>query len=476
MNLSAKEIALATNGEWLNIHEHQNTVFNKITTDSRYDCTASLFVALCGKKFDAHDFIATSIKQNAAAICINRNKFIELTIPETIPVLLVDDTTKAYQAIAAYHRRTLKNTVFIGLTGSNGKTSTKDILKSILSQEFGEDQIYATKANTNNHIGVPLNLLSVTPQHKYAIIELGTNHPGEISTLIGILNPEIALLTSVGPSHLEFFKTLKGVAIEKASIFKNFNKNKTNYAIIPYECPEASTIKESIEKDVNTITFGLNEKSDISINNCSSSVNSGRFEIKWKSSFETYKAKVNLPGKHQMLNCASAAALAGILGISHSKIIEYLKLAQITGKRMQVSEINGITCINDAYNANPASMKAGINYISDISSAEQYKFKNTYVVLGDMLELGNNSFNEHLSILKYAVKTCDNAVIYAVGNQMYAAGKKISDKKLIKCRNKSEAGQKLIEHIQSGDIVYLKSSNSTGIAGFESLIKEHTGK
>jgi UDP-N-acetylmuramoyl-tripeptide--D-alanyl-D-alanine ligase len=471
LNISLSKLAKIVNGSWINLSpESKNKQIKCISTDSRKNCNNALFLALSGEFFDGHKFIQPAIEQNATAVCINKNRMNTVDILSTTPILVVENTLLAYQKIATYHRLRLTNLVLIGLTGSNGKTSTKDILYSILSSEYGEDKIYATKANTNNHIGVPQNLLNLNSKHKIAIIEMGSNHPGEITILTKIAKPDIALLTSIGPSHLEFFKNLNGVAIEKREIFSSFRKNKLNCAIIPSDCPEYKTIIAGIPENIPIKTFGYKNNPELKIIYNSSSLSSNKFSLIWKNNqTKIHNIESTLPGKHQTLNAAGAALIADIIGIPKKKIVKSLKNPVITGMRMRISVHDSITWINDAYNANPASTNSGIEYLAELNKEENKKI---YVILGDMLELGKNTLDEHINILRKACRLKNNAVICSLGEHIHEAANILKKRKILKFKNKNQIIEYLNINLRKGDIVYLKGSNSTGLHKIESAFEE----
>ena len=468
LNISFEELAEVTNGSWIKTNpEKGNNTISWISTDSRNSCKGSLFLALSGEIFDGHSFIDSAVKQKASAICINKTNLNEIYLPKNTNILLVEDTYIAYQQIAKFHRLNLNNIIVIGLTGSNGKTSTKDILYNILSKELGEDKVYATKANTNNHVGVPQNLLNLNNKHKFAIIEMGSNHPGEIAVLTETAMPDIALLTSIGPSHLEYFKDLKGVAMEKRNIFSSYHRNKFNCAIIPGECSELITVKAGIPKDIPIKTFGFNGELNLKATYNSGSLKHSNFSLKWNECDNTYNVKSTLTGKHQVLNATGAAFVADIVGIKKENIIKHLSNPIITGSRMKITVADSVTWINDAYNSNPASANAGIEYLAEIMENNN----KTYIFLGNMLELGDNSFSEHKKILKKACLLGNNAIICAVGNIMTKAAESIQNKKILKFKDKNNVVDFLKNSLTAGDLVYLKSSRDAGLREVETLFQ-----
>ena len=471
---SFNELSSATNGNWKNLtSDISKSEVKSVITDSRSNCRHSLFLALEGDKFDGHNFIKQAIEQNASALCVNKDKYKYLNIPSDIPVLLVKNTLTAYQKIATHNRLRLENITIIALTGSNGKTSTKDILLNILTSEFGSDKVYATKANTNNHIGVPLNLLSINKNHRFAIIEMGSNHPGEIAILASIAKPDIAAITSIGPSHLEFFKDLHGVAKEKSAIFSCFNKNKKNNAIIPSDCPEHDYIVSLIPANIPITTFGSTTNSDIKLTYKSSNLSSSNFSLKWKNDDNNYLVKSKLVGAHQASNATAAASIAHSIGISRKNIIKHLLNASVEGMRMKISIHNKITWINDAYNSNPLSTKAGIDYISEIDNSTEIK-NDIYIILGNMLELGKKTINEHISILEYACRLPSNVTICCVGNIMNEAAIKLSNSRINSFGNNLEVINYLKKTIQPTNIVYLKGSRGAKLEEIEKKSANNT--
>ncbi|MFA7232228.1 MAG: UDP-N-acetylmuramoyl-tripeptide--D-alanyl-D-alanine ligase, partial [Victivallaceae bacterium] len=235
----------ATNGRWIGIPENR-FAFSGIKTNTRDDCSGALFIALEGERFNAHDFLDKAIESGAAALCI-AEKYHEWANPKwNIPLLIVEDTLLAYQQIARFHKRQFKNLQTVAVTGSIGKTSVKEIIRSILTAAAGADAVCATEGNTNNQVGVPQNLLRLNNKHRFCVLEMGTNHHGEIEPLSLTGEPDVAVISSIAPCHLEFLEDLRGVAKEKSQIFSGLKTGGT--AIIPLECPEVDYLREKAEK------------------------------------------------------------------------------------------------------------------------------------------------------------------------------------------------------------------------------------
>lgn len=464
MKYTLHEAAKITGGKIINNTAADDFIFDFFSTDSRKDCRDSMFFPLPGENFDSHDFIDKAIASGAKAVCASKNKLPNLNLPENIPALVVDDTLVAYQALAYHHRKKI-NPKIIALTGSSGKTSAKEILKAILVHAFGAEAVYATTGNTNNHIGVPQNLLNLTERHRYAVIEMGTNHFGEIEVLSRIAEPDIAIIVSIGNAHLEFFRDTDGVAKEKSAIFAKLSHDGT--AIIPAEGAGLEVLGNAV-KNLRSLRFGTGKTipaPDISVNYLGSSFKGSRFELIRKNSGFRKIIEWPLLGKHQAMNAAAASLAAEAAGIDIETIAEALSSGiSLPGMRMNAAERDGVTWINDAYNANPDSMRAGIEWLAEALQNEKPTGR-VFVVLGDMLELGPSGPQSHQEILELLVKIIPNAAIVTVGPIMDAASETIRADTSISIRNfpdSTEAGKYIRSKLKRNDIVYLKGSR--GIA------------
>ncbi|HJO94122.1 MAG TPA: UDP-N-acetylmuramoyl-tripeptide--D-alanyl-D-alanine ligase [Victivallales bacterium] len=465
-------------GTWKNISDNTNKTVRHITTDTRSDCSNSLFLALRGVNFDAHDFLDNAVNSGATALCLEKGRYDTDSLPDNLPILEVNNTLKAYQDIAKNYRATLNDLTLIAVTGSNGKTSTKEILKGILSQEFGEDAVYATRANTNNQIGTPLNILNINPRHKYAVIELGTNHPGELDVIASIAMPDIAIITSIASSHLEFFINLHGVAEEKSNILNHFHKSKReNLVVLPSNILKYKPIRDKLN-NIRYMTYNNTDSpSDITYNYISTDLETTSYSLSWHDCFDDNLVRWSIPGKHQIANAAAAATAASFLGIQNKDVCRHLTKCKLSGMRMKINRINNTHWINDAYNANPDSTKAGLEYISDILVTG--KFKTSYIILGDMLELGENAVKSHYETIRYAQYLHPDAIIILIGDFMKKAFSQIkfeaSDKtEIIHLANIEEASEYLISNIGENDMVYLKGSRGMKLESIEKYYLENS--
>ncbi|MFT5128984.1 MAG: UDP-N-acetylmuramoyl-tripeptide--D-alanyl-D-alanine ligase [Rhodothermales bacterium] len=428
MAFSQRELALFTTGRWLRAPSDALQVC-EVSTDSRSIGPGHAFLALRGERFDGHDFISTALERGASVI-----------IAETPPIadsttawLLVEDCLRAYQDLAAFHRMRWPSLPLIGITGSSGKTSSKEIIACILRAKFAN--VLATAANTNNLIGVPQNLLRLS-DHDAAVIELGTNAPGEIATLAHIAFPSIAVITSIGPVHLEGLGDVEGVAREKASICEGLPAN--GLAIVPegWKAAVSAAHVLTIGGDYQVTDYvarGLEGASFSVVRNGKS------LHINWL-----------VPGEHQASNAAAAVAVADQLGIPDATIAAALAEFALPGMRMAQQEIAGVNWINDAYNANPDSIRALIDCLLGQD--------NLILVLGDMLELGPNEASHHVAVLRYAQEKLPDARILPVGPRMAAAAASLD----IPASPDLDAARALLTP-HPGDSVALKASRGMAL-------------
>jgi len=328
-------------------------VVKGISTDTRTIKPGELFIPLVGEKFDGRKFIPEALRKGAA-------------------VLEVKDGLKALQDLSAYHRSKFKIPI-IGVTGSVGKTTTKDMIASILSQEM---KTLKNEENFNNEIGVPLTLLKLTKKHKSAVIEMAMQRLGEIEELARITKPTIAVITNIGEAHLEFLKTKRNVVRAKAEIFKFLRKE--HFAVINQDDEYFEHLKSKVKNQKSKImTFGIIEKADITTKDLKG-------------------IKLPIPGEHNIYNALAAIAVAKILNVKKSIIKKGLESFKPSSKRMEIiNRTDWITIINDTYNANPQSMAAALRTLALIEGRK-------IAVLGDMLELGKAARSAHRRILKLA--------------------------------------------------------------------------
>ena len=450
---TADELAVAVNGKWLN--STPDGLWS-INTDSRTVQAGECFIPIVGERFNGHDFLA-ALPDGVIAL-----KGTNYPAPDDLPVLEVADTTAAYQDIARYHRLRMKNLTVAAVTGSVGKTSVKEMLRAIFTEAVGEDAVLYTLGNTNNQIGVPQNLLRLTPQTRYAVIEMGTNHHGEIAPLSAAALPDAALINTIAACHLENLGDLNGVAKEKSAIFSGMTAQDA-LAVYPADCAGYDII-ENAAQNFRKLRFGAD--GDVTARYLNGSLNGSEVEI----SFNLLNKKVSfsweLTGEHQAANAAAAAALASGLGITPEVIARGLSRTQLPGKRMKSEVVNGTTWINDAYNANPQSMQSSLQCIAENSADTPL-----LLVLGDMLELGAEEIAYHAAVLDKAEQLFakHNYTLFLLGERFKQALQLRTDipGNWRTFDSLDAVRSAIIAHRQAGMTIYLKSSNGIGLGKIE---------
>ena len=453
---TAEELACAAAGKWLNGIPQGSYSIN---TDSRTVQAGECFIPIVGERFNGHDFL-DSLPDGVVAL-----KGAGYPVPENIPVLEVADTTQAYQAIARYHRLRMKNLTVAAVTGSVGKTSVKEMLRAIFTAAAGEEAVLYTLGNTNNQIGVPQNLLRLNENIRYAVIEMGTNHHGEIAPLSQTALPDGAIINTIAPCHLENLGDLNGVAREKSAVYCGMNSADA-IAVYPAECAGKSIIANAADKFKN-ITFGNSDSADVSAEYMEGSLNGSTVKLFFRKTSESVTFSWNLTGRHQAENAAAAAALAFNMNIPVDVIARGLSNTTLPGKRMNSVTLNGTTWINDAYNANPQSMKSSLAGIAENCS----KTSPLLLVLGDMLELGSDEISYHREVLEFALKSFAgyNYNICLLGKRFTEAFEYLSNMpENVLCFGDLES---LTDHLAAvrtpGMTIFLKSSNSIGLSKVE---------
>jgi UDP-N-acetylmuramoyl-tripeptide--D-alanyl-D-alanine ligase len=376
---SFKVLRIWTNGELI-----QGAQFHRVqrfSTDSRTLQKDDAFVALMAER-DGHDFIPMALERGAKGLIVSKSLDQLPPIPENIPVLKVPDTLKAFQAIAREYRKTLQIQV-IGITGSNGKTSCKDFVAGVLSQDFC---VLKTEGNLNNHIGVPQTILRADRKHEVAIIEMGTNHPGEIKVLAEIAQPNIGIITNIGTAHIEYLKSRDGIAEEKGALLKVLPKN--GLAVLDADSDYYEKLSALTQSRIIGVGF---KDGTIHAKNIQPNLEGSEFTICYETTCN--EAFVPIPGKHMILNAMYAVAVGVELGISFQKAIFGLAQVQSAGRRLQYREVGGIKFLDDCYNANRESMIAALDTLKSV------KVKGSRIaVLGPMGEQGEQSEAMHKEV------------------------------------------------------------------------------
>lgn len=437
---------------------------NKVVIDSKYAKKGSLFIAIKGKRFDGHDFVREAIKNGAHTVVISKRKLNDFDDVD-IPIVTVRNTIKALGDIAGMWRRKLtgiKKIKVVGLTGSSGKTTVKEILSTLLSEKYS---VQKTKSNNNNNIGVPLTVLSTNEKHNVLITEVGTNHFGEIKYSADILQPDYALITNIGDSHLEFLKNRKGVLKEKLALFDSTTKN-GGRVFINYDDP---LLKGGSQNFKNKVSYGFNSGADvkgkiIDYDNESNPT----VEIKFRN--KKFVQTLSSPGRLSAQNYLAAVAVALELGINKKQLQSGTKKLLVPAKRMNIKHFHNFTLIDDSYNANPDSVNAVIEMLGRMKT-----FQRKVLILGDMLELGKNKEILHRSLSSTIIKNKMNE-LYTIGNGMNVLSNSLKNKKLtVKHFNTRKSLSNFLKKYELSDsIILVKGSRGMRMEEFTKIISDRT--
>lgn len=377
-----KPITLATAADWSGgvlVQGDAGAVIAAVSTDTRDIPAGALFVALKGERFDAHDFLAQAVTAGAGALMVSRRE----GYPDNTAVIRTEDTLEGLQRLARNHRRDWGGIV-VGLTGSNGKTSTKDLTRAVLSRRW---KVNATKGNLNNHIGLPLTILATQPGDEMAVCEMGMNHPGEIAPLAAIAAPDVGIITNVGTAHIEFMGSRAAIGVEKGMLAEAVHE-KGCVILNANDDFTPSIARRSVAK---VLTAGI-ESGDVRVTNLESDATGSRFTLHLPDG-SSAPVHLPVPGRHMAGNAALAAAAGFHFGMKIDEIVAGLQSAQLTRGRLQVRKAGGLTFLDDSYNANLDSMRAALETLAGFSCTGR-----RIAVLGRMAELGEHSGQQHRDV------------------------------------------------------------------------------
>lgn len=464
--MKVKDIVKITNGKILCGDE--KIPCNHFVRDSREVKEGDVYIALKGERFDGNDFCQSAI-DNGAKVCIvskdvrekeNDTKLVNTeadkinnSIKENkVTIIKVEDTLKALQEIATY-KRMQYNIPVVAVTGSVGKTSTKDLISSVVSQKYNT---LKTKGNYNNEIGLPLTILGLTNEEAM-VVEMGMNHLGEIRKLTNIAKPTVAVITNIGTAHIGNLGSRENILKAKLEILEGLQGN--TVVINNDNDLLHKWVNENKEK-YNIITYGIKNKSKYMATDIKSFEDKSEFKVVCEKDESINNKRVTVPvgGEHFILNSLCAIAVGEYLNVPTEKIINGIANLELTKKRMEVlTSKSGATVINDTYNANYDSMKAAITYLKEI------KDKRKIAVLGDMLELGDYSKELHEKVGEEVDESID--ILITIGKEAKYIAEKAKAKQIIECKDNEEAVRKLKELETKDDAILLKASN--GMKFFE---------
>ena len=375
---------------------------NTVTTDSRNCPKDSMFIALKGDSFNGNAFATQAINDGCAYAIVDEAAH---AVKGDKRYILVDSCIETLQQLANYHRRQL-GTRIIGITGTNGKTTTKELISAVLSQSYN---ILYTQGNLNNHIGVPVTLLRLKAEHDLAVIEMGANHPGEIKSLAEIAEPDYGIITNVGKAHLEGFGSFEGVIKTKGELYDFLRKKEGAIIFIHHDNPYLMNIASGL----NQIPYGNDESLYV---NGHVTGNSPYLTFEWKAgkNGENYEVETQLIGEYNFPNALAAITIGRFFKVEPQKINKALTEYAPQNNRSQLKKTAENTLIIDAYNANPTSMMAALENFNKMTVAHKM------LILGDMRELGAESAAEHQKIVDF-IKACEFEKVIFVGNLFAAA-------------------------------------------------------
>ena len=449
-NMTLKNIAGACQGQLVCKAGQEQFEIKGAVLDSRLVEEGYLFFATKGERVDGHSFIAQVAEKKAACVVCEK-------APENvdIPYILVEDSFVALKQVATFYRDNLTIPI-VGITGSVGKTSTKEIISSVLSTRYN---VLKTEGNFNNEVGLPLTILRIRDEHKVAVVEMGINHFGEMHRLSKIAKPDICVITNIGQCHLEFLGSREGILKAKSEIFDFMNPD--GYVCINGDDDMLSTIKEV--HGHKPVSYGMTMKSDVYVTESKSNGIFGSKATIYLND-ETFDVEIPLPGEHMVMNALAATCVGDLLGLKPEEMAEGIKNVKAVGGRSNLISLKNRTILDDCYNANPVSMKAAIDLLKQADTRK-------VAILGDMFELGEGQDVMHAEIGTYAVERGIDVLVCVgeLSQNMYDAAIKAqqdfnSDIKVYYLKDTQEVIDKIEEYLEKDDAILVKASHGMGFA------------
>lgn len=417
----------------------------KVTTDTRNCPEGSMFIALKGETFNGNAFAKQALEKGCRYAVVDEREYADEGNPN---ILLVDDCLKALQGLANEHRRRL-GTRIIGITGTNGKTTTKELIAAVLQQKY---KVLFTQGNLNNHIGVPLTLLNLTAEHELAVVEMGANHPGEIRTLVHIAEPDCGLITNVGKAHLEGFGSLEGVVRTKSELYDYLRNKEKSFIFLDKDaellCKSSAGLK--------TIGYGMEDERLYVSGKLHACAPFLAFE--WTHEGKSYDVNTHLIGAYNIKNALAAIAVGCHFGVPAQDICKALDNYIPSNNRSQLTETTDNHLIVDAYNANPTSMRAAIE------NFRLMEVSHKVAVLGDMKELGEGSVEEHRKIVSL-LKECTLERVILVGEEFGKTNEGFEHYPNVKALKEI-----FINNKPKGKYILIKGSNSMKLAQLKEIL------
>ena len=441
-SLPLHEIAAMAGAKLLGTHpEVEVSRFNK---DTRTVKPGDLYIGLRGENFDGNEFAAQAFERGAAAALLDSPALAE-KLAATQPVLLAEDSLKALTQLAAAWRARLKLRV-LGITGSSGKTSTKEFAAAVLGSKY---RVIKTAGNLNNHIGVPLSILSAESRDEAAVWEVGMNHPGEIAPLADLIKPACAIITNIGTAHIEYMKTREAIALEKGALAEAVPAD--GAVILPAEDDKSDSIASRCRAKV--VQTGLS-RGDLLASDLQSTTEGTAFSVHHEG--KTYPASIAVHGTHMVQNALLALAAGIEMGVPLEKGIKGLAKARLVGGRLEQKNINGVTYLDDSYNANPESMEAALNTLRLVPGTGR-----RIAVLGKMGELGEHADEGYRRTGTAAARLAD--ILLTVGSEaasISTAARTAGLGRVHEVEDTAAAARMLSQLARPGDLVLVKGSRS----------------
>lgn len=448
-NMTLTQIASACNGKLYMENSGVDKEVAGVVIDSRLVAPGYLFISTVGERVDGHNFIPSAFEKGAAAVICEK-------APANAqgPYILVENSFTALKDIAKWYRSQLDIKV-VGITGSVGKTSTKEFISSVLSQKY---QVLKTEGNFNNEVGLPLTILKIRDHHEVAVLEMGISDFGEMHRLSEMAKPDICVLTNIGQSHLENLGSREGILKAKSEIFDYMNED--GFVCVNGDDDMLATIREV--KGRKPVRFGFDQSNDvIAMDVAAHGLFGSTCNISVKGT--VFAATVPQPGDHMVLNALAATSVGALLGLTCEEIAAGIEAVQALGGRSNIIRLENLTLIDDCYNANPNSMKAALDLLCMADTRK-------VALLGDMFELGVQEKELHEEVGTYAAKK-EIEVLICVGQlsyHMYQGAVNTSKGRVVYYETRDELTASLPELLLKGDTVLIKASHGMG---FEHIVK-----
>lgn len=464
--LKVIDIAQAVNGR---LHPPQAEVeVSEVSIDTRTLPPGALYIALRGERYDGHQFVQEAVQRGAAAVLVEEGKWGQLRSalgPPAVPAVLVPDSLRALQALAAWRRAALAGPV-VGVTGSNGKTTTKDMVAAVLSRRY---RVLATRGNWNNEIGLPLTLLQLRPDHEAIVLEMGMRGSGEIARLAQVARPTVGVVTNVGPVHVELLGSLDRIADAKAELVAALPSD--GVAVLNADDPRVAGM--AAKTDARVLTFGLHADADVR----ATEVQSRGFAGVWcrvHAPSGTQELLVPVPGVHNVYNALAAIAVGEAVGVPVEQAPAAFRNLQRTAMRLEpVRLAHGIMLLNDAYNASPASVEGALNTLAGLPGAQRI------AVLGDMLELGYLAASAHRRIGEICARTgLDFLVVTGRWAGEVVAGALeggMPEEAIARCEDAAAAVERVAERVVPHAVILVKASRGLRLERVVDGLRERIG-